>query len=81
MKIKLNSIEQVEAFRTKIDTLLGYPNKENGTETYCNIPEITEIKDSEGNIIESYYEIDITDELNGKLVEMATMRLVSDVVN
>lgn len=81
MKIQLNSIEQVEAFRTKIDTLLGYPNKNNGTETYCNIPDITEIKDSEGNVVESYYEIDITDELNSKLVEMATMQLVSDVVN
>ena len=81
MKIQLNSLEQVEAFRSKIDILLGYPNKENGTETYCNVPDITEIKDNEGNVVESYYEIDITDELNGKLVEMATMQLVSDVDN
>ena len=81
MKIQFNSLEQVEAFRTKIDSILGYPNKENGTETYCNVPELTEIKDNEGNVVESYYEIDITDELNGKLVEMATKHLVSDVDN
>ena len=80
MKIKLNSLEQVEAFRTKIDNLLGYPNKENGTETYCNIPELTEVKDNDSNIVESHQEIDITDELNGKLVALATKQAIQNEI-
>ena len=61
MKIKLYSIEQVEAFITNANTLLGYPDG-NGTETYCNVPEITEITENDV-VIDSYYEIDITQEL------------------
>ena len=74
MKIKLYSIEQVEAFITNANTLLGYPDG-NGTETYCNVPEITEITENDV-VIDSYYEIDITQELNEAMVQIATQQLI-----
>lgn len=76
MKIKLQTEEQVIAFIAKANELLGYPNLENGTETYTNIPELTEIKDEEGNVIDSYFEIKITSELNKAMIEIATKEML-----
>ena len=75
MKIQLNTLEQVEAFITNANTALGYPDG-NGTETYCNVPELTEIKDENEVVIDSYYEIDITQELNEAMVKIATEKLI-----
>ena len=61
MNIKLNTIEEVTTFIEKANTLLGYPDG-NGTETYCNIPEI-----SEDNI----YYLPVTTELNEKMINIA----------
>ena len=41
MNIQLKTIEQVEAFITNANLLFGYPDG-SGTETYCQIPEITD---------------------------------------
>ena len=75
MKIQLNTLEQVEAFITNANTTLGYPDG-NGTETYCNVPELTEIKDENEVVIDSYYEIDITEELNEAMITIATEQLI-----
>lgn len=76
MKIRLQTEEQVNAFIAKANELLGYPNLEKGTETYTDVPELTEIKDEEGNVIDSYYEIEITSELNEAMIEIATKEIL-----
>lgn len=75
MKIKLTTLEQVEAFITNANTLLGYPDG-NGTETYCDVPELTEIKDENGVVTNSYYEIEITQELNEAMIKIDTQQLI-----
>ena len=42
MNTKLKTLDEVNTFIEKANTLLGYPN-DNGTETYCNVPELTEV--------------------------------------
>ena len=76
MKIKLQTEEQVNAFIAKANLLLGYPNLENGTLTYTDFPEITEIKDEEENVIDSYFEIEVTRELNEAMLEIALKHMV-----
>ena len=76
MKIKLQTEEQVDAFIAKANLLLGYPNLENETLTYTDVPEITEIKDEEENVIDSYFEIEVTHELNGAMLEIALKQMV-----
>ena len=44
MKIQLKTLDEVQAFIDNANILLGYPDG-NGTETYCNVPELTEITD------------------------------------
>lgn len=63
MKQKFNTLEEVLDFKQQADILLGLPDN-TGTLTYCNIPEITEILNEENEVIESYYEIEITNELD-----------------
>ena len=75
MKIQLNTLEQVEAFIANANTTLGYPDC-NGTETYCNVPELTEIKDENEVVTNSYYEINITQELNDAMIKIATEKLI-----
>ena len=75
MKIKLTTLEQVEAFISNANTLLSYPDG-NGTETYCNVPELTEIKDENGVVTDRYYEIDITQELNEAMIKIATQQFI-----
>ena len=76
MKIKLKTEEQVNAFIAKANLLLGYPNLENGTLTYTDFPEIAEIKDEEENVIDSYFEIEVTHELNEAMLEIALKQMV-----
>ena len=75
MNIQLKTLEEVEAFITNVNLLLGYPDQ-SGTETYCNVPEITEIKNEDSEVIGSYYLIPITGELNNKMIEIATKQLI-----
>ena len=77
MNIKLNTLDEVNTFIEKANTLLGYPNSK-GTETYCNVPELTEIKDENGNIIESYYELPVTNELNEAMIGIATIQMINE---
>lgn len=76
MKIKLQTEEQVTAFIDKANLLLGYPNLENGTLTYTDVPELTEIKDEEENVIDSYFEIEVTYEINKAMLEIALEHMV-----
>lgn len=77
MNTKLKTIDEVYTFIEKANTLLGYPN-DNGTETYCNVPELTEIKDENGNVTESFYELPVTSELNKILIKIATTKLITN---
>ena len=74
MKIQLKTLDEVQAFIDNANILLGYPD-DNGTETYCNVPELTEITEDEV-VTDSYYEIDITQELNEAMVKIATEKLI-----
>ena len=73
--IQIKTLEDVEAFIINANTALGYPDG-NGTETYCNVPELTEIKDENEVVIDSYYEIEITAELNATMIKIATEKLI-----
>ena len=76
MKIKLNSMDEVLLFITNANLLLGYPDG-SGTETYCNVPELTEITENEA-VIDSYYEIEITQGLNEAMIKIATEQLIKN---
>ena len=77
MNIQLKTHDEVNIFITKANTLLGYPNSK-GTETYCNVPELTEIKDENGNVIESFYELPVTSELNEAMISIATAQMINE---
>ena len=77
MNTKLKTLDEVNTFINKANTLLGYPNA-NGTETYCNVPEITEIKDESGNVTESFYELPVTSELNEAMISIATIQMINE---
>jgi len=78
MKTKLNTLEEVQAFIDNVNAIMGYPNEANGTLTYCHIPDITEVKDENGLVIESYYEIEVTTELQEEMVKIATQKLIGN---
>lgn len=78
MKIRLKTLEECNALIQKANILLGYPNIDNGTLTYTDIPEITEIKDEAGNIIDSYYELEVSSEMLEQMLLIATEKLVED---
>lgn len=63
MKQRFETLEQANIFIDKVNILLGYPNEANGTQTY-SVPELVEIKDEDGNVTDSWYEVPITEELN-----------------
>ena len=82
MNIQLKTIEEITTFIANANTLLGYPDG-NGTETYCNVPEETVIpvasdgvEGEEQEILERYFEIPITSELNYAMVQIATEKLL-----
>lgn len=75
MNTKLKTIDEVNTFIEKANSLLGYPDGK-GTETYCNVPEITEIKDENGNVTESFYELPVTSELNEAMIGIATKQML-----
>lgn len=74
MKIQLATTEEVQAFIDNANVLLGYPDS-TGTETYCHFPELTEITEDEV-ITDSYYEIEISNELNEAMIKIATEKLI-----
>ena len=61
--MKLTTLDEVMQFIQQANELLGFPDK-TGTLTYCETPELTEVKDEDGAVIESYYEVVITTELD-----------------
>ena len=77
MNTKLKTLDEVNTFIEKANTLLGYPNSK-GTETYCNVPELTEIKDENGVVTDSYYEVPITQELDEVMISIATDKFITD---
>lgn len=78
MKIQLKTTEECNTLIDKANKLLGYPNIENGTLTYTEVPEITEIKDEQGNVIDSYYELEASSEMLEQMMLIATEKLVED---
>ena len=80
MNIQLKTLDEVNTFINKANILLGYPNSK-GTETYCNVPELTEIKDENGVVIDSYYELPITPELNEVMISIATDKFITNETN
>lgn len=79
MKIKLLTIAECNTVIAQANIRLGYPNIENGTLTYTDIPEITEIKDEQGNIIDSYCELEVSSEMLDQMMKIATEKLVEDI--
>ena len=80
MKQFFETLEEANLFIEKVNILLGYPNEANGTLTY-SVPELIEVKDEYGNVTDSWYEVQVTEELNEILVELATQKLIEDETN
>lgn len=78
MKIRLKTLEECNTVIAQANIRLGYPNYENGTLTYTEVPEITEIKDEEENVIDSYYELEVSSEMLDQMMLIATEKLVED---
>ena len=74
MKQFFETLEEANLFIEKVNILLGYPNEANGTLTY-SVPELIEVKEDE-TVISTHWEVDITQELNEVLVELATKQLL-----
>lgn len=80
MKLKLKTIEECNALIAQANKLLGYPNYENETLTYTEVPEQTEVKDEQGIVIESYYELEVSSEMLEQMMLIATEKLVHSEV-
>lgn len=63
MKQRFETLEKANIFIDKVNILLGLPNEVNGTLTY-SIPELVEIKNENEEVVETYYEVPITEELD-----------------
>lgn len=61
---KYSTLDEVLIDIAKFNLLLGFPDEKSDTITYCNVPEVTEVLDDNGNIVDSYYELIITSELD-----------------
>lgn len=75
MNIQLKTIEEVETFIASANTLLGYPDGK-GTDTYCYVPEETVITNDDGEVVDTYYIMPITSELNEVMIKLATEQLL-----
>ena len=74
MQATFETLEEANLFIEKVNILLGYPNEANGTLTY-SVPELIEVKKDE-TVISTHWEVDVTQELNEVLVELATQQLL-----
>lgn len=78
MKQRFETLEQANIFIDKANILLGLPNEVNGTLTY-SIPELVEIKENEV-VVETYYEVPITEELNRLLNPELYETVIEEVI-
>lgn len=69
---QFKTIDEAIAAIAQYNRLLGFPDARSETDTYCEVPEITEIKNEAGEVVDSYFEIPITNELD-KLLNPATI--------
>lgn len=60
--MKFTTQQEANDFITLANSLLGFPDKISGTLTYSEAQEI-EVKDDDGNIIETYFEVQVTEQL------------------
>ena len=67
---QFKTIDEAIAAIAQYNSLLGFPDARSETDTYCEVPELTEIKNEEGELVDSYYEIEIINELEDKLNEL-----------
>ena len=74
MKKQFETIEEANLFIEKVNILLCYPSEANGTLTY-SVPELIEVKENDV-VTDSYYEIEITQELNEAMIKIATEQLI-----
>lgn len=79
ISIQLKTLDEVNAFIDKANSLLGYPDGR-GTETYCNVPDLTEIKDENGIVTDRFYELPVTSDLNEAMVKIATAQMIDETV-
>lgn len=81
MKQRFETIEEANIFIDKVNVLLNLPNEVNGTLTY-SIPELVEIKNENEEVVETYYEVPITGELdrilNPELYETVIEEVIGD---
>jgi len=60
--MKFNTLKEANDFITLANSLLGFPDTISGTLTYSEAAEI-EVTDEDGNIIETYFEVQVTEQL------------------
>lgn len=60
--MKFNTQQEANDFITLANNLLGFPDKLSGTLTY-SVPNEIEVTDDDGNITETYFEVQVTEQL------------------
>ena len=77
--LKLTTIEEYNALNDAISTSRGYPNNLTGTERYApDDPEPVNITDDNGNVMESYYQMELTNDIFQIVALMAGKPLIID---
>jgi len=77
--LKLQTPEQYNALNDAISSSRGYPNNITGTERYApDDPEPVEITDEAGNVIETYYQMELTNDIFQVVALMAGKPLIID---
>ena len=77
--IKLTTLEEYNALNDAVSISRGYPDERTSTGRYApNNPEPVEVKDEEGNVIETYYKFELTEDIFAIVATMAGKPLVID---
>ena len=77
--LKLSTIEEYNSLNDAVSASRGYPNNITGTTRYApDEPELTEIKNEEDEVIESYYKFPLAEDIFQVVALMAGKSLVID---
>ena len=70
--IKLTTLEEYNSLNDAVSVSRGYPDERTSTGRYApDNPEPVEVKDEEGNVIESYYKFELTEDIFAIVAGMA----------
>lgn len=79
MKYLKLTLEEYNSLNDAVSVSRGYPDERTSTGRYApDNPEPVEVKDEDGNVIESYYKFELTEDIFAIVATMAGKPLVID---